>query len=136
MGGLVNGYLPTTMTQGLMTLIPKSNKDTSFLDTWRPITLLNKDYKIFTLLLAKRLKKVLDSIIVETQSGFMSKRHITNNIRLVLDVLDYPEIIHDNAFILFLDFYKAFDTVEHQFILQPLNKFGFGDYFSSAIKTL
>lgn len=128
--------LPTTMTQGLTTLIPKANKDTSFIDNWRPISLLNNDYKIFALIFARRLKKVLDSIIDETQSGFMSKRHITNNIRLVIDILDYSEILDDNGFILFLDFYKAFDTVEHQFILQSLNKFGFGNYFSSAIKTL
>lgn len=129
-------HLPTTMTQGLTTLIPKPNKDTLLIDNWRPICLLNNDYKIFALVLAKRLKLVLNSFIDETQSGFMTKRHITNNIRLVLDILDYPELIEDNGFILFLDFYKAFDTVEHKFILQSLTKFGFGIYFSKAIKTL
>lgn len=128
--------LTTTMTQGLITLIPKPSKDITLIDNWRPISLLNNDYKIFALIFAKRLKMVLDSIIEETQSGFMTKRHITNNIRLVIDILDYAEMLDDNAFILFLDFYKAFDTVEHQFILQSLTKFGFGNFFYSAIKTL
>uniref|UniRef100_A0A8C7XZI9 Reverse transcriptase domain-containing protein n=1 Tax=Oryzias sinensis TaxID=183150 RepID=A0A8C7XZI9_9TELE len=128
--------LPTTLTQGLTTLIPKSGKDPLFLDNWRPISLLNNDYKIFATILAKRLKLTLDSVIDETQSGFMSGRHIMNNIRLVLDILDYPDIINDNGFILFLDFYKAFDTVEHKFILHCLKKFGFGEYFYSAIVTL
>lgn len=85
--------LPATLCQGLITLIPKLNKDPLLIDNWRPITLLNNDYKIIALVLAKRLKSVLHSIIDETQSGFMQKRHISNNIRLVLDVLDYSDLI-------------------------------------------
>lgn len=131
-----NEYLPPTLTQGITTLIPKPNKDKLFIDNWRPICLLNNDYKIFALILARRLKLVLNSVIAETQSGFMPKRHITNNIRLVLDLLDYSDLTEDNGFILFLDFCKAFDTIEHGFILQSLEKIGFGAYFSQAIKTL
>ncbi len=84
----------------------------------------------------RRLRSVLDSIIEETQSGFMNKRHIANNVRLVLDILDYPELVEDGGLMLFVDFYKAFDTVEHSFILQSLKTFGFGGFFFSAIKTL
>lgn len=51
-----------------------------------------------------------------------------------MDILDYSELLDDDGFILFLD--KAFDTVEHQFILQSLGKCGCGNYFSSALKTL
>ncbi len=46
-------------------------------------------------------------------SGFMKGRNISNNIRLVLDLLDYSDLVNEEALILFLDFYKAFDTVEH-----------------------
>lgn len=106
------------------------------IDNWRPVCLLDNDDKIFAMLLAKRLKAVLDTIIDETQSGFMRNRHISNNIRLVLDILDYSELVSDNRFILFLDFYKAFDTVEHQFIFHSLEKFGFGTFFCKAVKTL
>lgn len=66
----------------------------------------------------------------------MKNRHIENNIRFVLDILDYPELVHDNGFILFLDIYKAFDMVEHKCIFQSLDKFGFGNFFTSVIKTL
>ncbi len=76
------------------------------------------------------------SIIDETQSGFLSNRHISNNIHLVLDILDYSNLIIDDSLLLFLDFYKAFDTLEHNFIFQCLEKFGFGNFFCSAIKTL
>lgn len=63
--------LPPTLCQGLITLIPKPGKDSTLIDNWRPITLLNNDYKVIALILAKRLKKVLYSIIDETQSCFM-----------------------------------------------------------------
>lgn len=67
------------MTEGLITLIPKPNKDILLIDNWCPICLLNNDYKIFALMLAKRLKLVLDSIIDETKSGFMSGRHVMSS---------------------------------------------------------
>jgi len=133
---LNNSSLPPTLCQGLITLIPKSNKNTTFIDNWRPITLLNNDYKIIALVLAKRLKGVLHSIIDETQSGFMQNRHISNNIRLILDILDYSDIINNDSFILFLDYYKAFDTLEHSFLFQALKKIGFGDSFCKMVKML
>ncbi len=82
---------------------------------------------------ANRLKTSLDSIISETQSGFLKGRHVSNNIRLVLDLLDYADSVHSNSLILFLDFYKAFDTIEHQFLLKSLKLFGFGDAFVDTI---
>lgn len=102
-----------TLSQGLLTLIPKPNKDSILIDNWRPICLLNNDYKVLAQIFTKRLKMVLDYIIDETQSGFMRCRHISNNIRLVLDLIDYPDLYSDEAYILFLDFRKAFDKIEH-----------------------
>lgn len=64
-----NGQLPSSMNQGLITLIPKSKKDLLFIDNWRPICLLNNEYKILATIFAKRLKTILDSIIDQTQSG-------------------------------------------------------------------
>ena len=128
--------LPPTLCQGLITLIPKPRKDPLLLDNWRPISLLNNDYKILALILANRVKLVLDTIIDESQSGFMQNRHISNNIRLIFDIIDYPEFVQDDSFILFLDFYKAFDSLEHDFIITALNKFGFGQSFCNAVHTL
>lgn len=78
------GALPPTLIQGLTSLIPKPKKDHLFIDNWRPISLLNTDYKVFASVRAKRLKIFLDPVVDETQSGFMRKRHISSNIRLVL----------------------------------------------------
>lgn len=128
--------LMPSMKQGLITLIPKSGKDKRILDNLRPITLLNTDYKILSGAVAERLKKGISNIISETQSGFLKGRLIHNNIRLVLDLLEYSEILQERGYILFLDFYKAFDSVEHTFILKTLQSFGFGEGFVNVIEML
>lgn len=51
-----SGTLPPSLSQGLLTLIPKPNKDSLLIDNWRPICLLNNDYKLFAQIFAKRIK--------------------------------------------------------------------------------
>ena len=65
----------------------------------------------------------------------MTNRHISCNIRFILDLIDYSEYIDvDN--LIFLDFYRAFDSVEHQFLFRSLQSFGFGEMFVSYIRRL
>jgi len=130
------GELPSSLKQGVITLIPKPNKDILYLENWRPISLLNNDAKLFALIFAKRLKKGLENIIDEEQTGFIQVRHISNNIRKILDMVDYNDYVLDDSFILFIDFHKAFDTIEHTFLFKAIDFFGFGNYFQKAIKTL
>lgn len=126
--------LSSTMKQGTICLIPKPDKDPAFIENLCPITLLNLDYKIFASMFAKRLKSGLQEIISETQTGFMANRHISSNISLILDLLDYSDNIKTNSLILFLDFYKPFDTIEHHFLFKTLSSFGFGSNFINIIR--
>lgn len=119
----------TTIKQGVITLIPKPGKDKRCLSNLRPIILLNTGNKILTTVLAAKLKRGISKIICTTQSGFFKGRSIHNNVRLVLNLIDYGHLIDDDGFMLFLDFYKAFDSVEHTFIFETLNQFGFGNRF-------
>lgn len=73
-------------------------------------------------------------IVAETQSGFITDRHISKNIRLMLDLLDSADSVQSEAFILFLDFYKAFHTVEHTFLTECLQLFGFGNQCIDTIE--
>jgi len=128
------GSLSNTMKQGIITLIPKPNKDITFLDNWRPITLLCTDYKILAHVFAERLNRGLKNLIDKCQSAFVKGRNIHNHIRLVLDMLNYGDFIDKDCLILFLDFYKAFDTVEHAFLLEALKFLGFGENFCKLIE--
>ena len=54
----------------VISIIPKGNKPRELLKNWRPISLLNTTYKIFSGIIANRLKTVLNTLIHENQKGF------------------------------------------------------------------
>ena len=83
------GYLNETARSGLISLIPKANKDQKLLKSWRPLCMLCLDFKILSKLMAERMKKVLPYIISEEQSGFMKNRLISDNLRKTYDVIKY-----------------------------------------------
>ena len=78
-----NKTLTQLQKQGIITLLPKKDKDLSLLTNWRPISLLNVDYKIATKTIANRMKKVLPDIINNSQTGFLKGRYIGENIRTI-----------------------------------------------------
>lgn len=114
--------------QGVIILFPKPGKNPKIIDNLRPITLLNNDYKLLAHIYTSRLKEGISQFI-----SFLNGRSIHNNTQLILDILDYSEMIEDKGFILFLDFKKAFDTVEHPFMVHTLKAFGFGNCFIKVI---
>ena len=129
------GELSATQKRGILSLIFKKS-DKELLKNWRPISLLNTDYKILTHELANRLKKVISKIISTDQNGYVKGRNIAYNIRLIQDVIDYFENENIEGAILFLDFQKAFDTVNHDFLIQVLETFNFGNSFIKWVKTI
>ena len=133
--GYKNGEMSISQKQCVISLIFKKG-DPENLDNWRPIALLNIDYKIGTGSLADRLQTVLPFIISLDQQGFIKNRYIGYNIRQIQDVIDYTDILNEDGIILFLDFKKAFDTIEWQFMLKTLKKFGFKDNFINWVKVL
>ncbi len=78
--------------------------------------------------------KLVWKLVEEYQSAFIKGRYIQNHIRLILDMIDYQSLIQSESLILFIDFFKAFDTVEHEFIFTTLRMFGFGEGFCKVIK--
>ena len=78
----VNGQLSVSQRRGVITLIPKEDSCLIDLSNWRPITLLNVDYKILTKTIARRIEPVLPNIIHSDQSGFIKVRYIGQNVGL------------------------------------------------------
>ena len=86
-----NGSLTELQKQGVITLLPKPNKDIKKLENWRPISLLNVDYKIATKAIANRNKPVITTIVDNSQTGFIKGRFIGENIRLLFDIIETAE---------------------------------------------
>ena len=120
------GCMTDEQCRGVITLIPKEGKDNKFLKNWRPISLLNVDYKIVSKAIANRFKKVLNSVISPDQTGFLSNRYIGENVRLILDIIEYVDNESLPGMLLFLDFEKAYDKLEWKFVQNCLGMFGFG----------
>ena len=121
-----NGELPITQRRGVIRLIPKKDADPHLIKNWRPITLLNCDYKIAAKAIAGRIKKVLPKIINEDQTGFLKGRTIGENIKLIDDIIKFTDKNQLPGLLLFVDFEKAFDTLEWSFIEKSLHYHGFG----------
>jgi exonuclease III len=128
------GQLTELQTQSVITLLPKSGKDSTLLENWRPISLLNTDYKIATKAIANRLKHVLNSIIGSDQTGFIKGRYIGENIRLLCETLEYVDTHDIPSILFFADFEKAFDSLDHEYMFKVLIHFNFGESLISWIK--
>lgn len=126
--------LSRTMKRGVISLIYKKKGDKKYLKNWRPITLLNVDYKMISKTITSRLKLVLEQIISPEQSCSVPGRDIAENIASIRDVIDYSEQEHLPAYIIKLDAQKAFDRVSHEYLFNLLPHFGFGENFIRWIK--
>ncbi|KAL9967304.1 hypothetical protein ACROYT_G025504 [Oculina patagonica] len=120
------GLLSVTQRQGIVSLLPKKDKNPILLKNWRPITLLNCDYKIAAKAIGNRIKRVLPKIIDNDQSGFLKGRSIAENILLIDGIINFADNTNKPGLLMFVDFEKAFDSIEWSFIERALIHFGFG----------
>ena len=120
--------------QSIITLLPKKGNDTLSLNNWRPVSLLNVDYKIASKTVANRIKSLLNNIISNAQTGFLKGRYIGENVRLLEEVINTVNENNNPGLIFFSDFNKAFDNLDHAFIFKCLRHFGFSDYIIQWVK--
>jgi len=113
-----HGHLSLSQ-RGVITLLFKKGDGTK-LQNWRPITLLNTDYKILTKALSNRLKQVLPYIIHTDQTACIPGRTINNNLRLIQDVITYANETNKPLALITIDQLKAFNRVSHTFLFKTL----------------
>ena len=131
-----HGSLSISQKQAIIKLLEKNDKDKRYIENWRPISLLNVDTKIISKALANRLKAVLPDIISHDQTAYVKGRFIGESTRLISDILEITDLHNIGGYILTADIEKAFDSMDHTFLIAALNKFGFGKYFIDWIRVL
>ena len=117
--------MPDEWTEGLIYMIPKTDARCDEISKWRPITLLNDIYKIVAKTTTNRMRPLLPSIIHDTQSGFLQDRSIFDNIFLFWEMTALAQHHKQSLAILLLDFEKAYDKVDWDFLEVVLLKLGF-----------
>ena len=120
-----NKELSISQKIAIITLLFKKG-DTALVGNYQPISLTNSDYKILAYILVAHLEHYLPSIIHPNQTVYMKEKFISTNIRPVQDYINFSST---NSVILFLDFRKAFDCVNHLFLLTLLLHMGFPTEF-------
>ena len=129
------GLLPESMRSALIRLLYKKG-DKLNLVNWRPISLLNTDYKIGTKALSNRLKQALPFLLNEDQTCTIPGRTIFDNLYLVRDTIAYVKQKNIPLAIIKIDQEKAFDRVNWSFLQDILTKMNFGPVFKGYIASL
>lgn len=83
--------MPVSLRTSVTCLIFKKRGDIKDLKNWRPISLLNTDYKILVKIITLRLSCVMSSLVDPDQTCSVPSRSITSNVTLLCDMFDYIE---------------------------------------------
>ena len=125
----------TSFSLGWMCPIYKK-KDPTDISNYRPITLLNTDYKLLTKVLAIQLTDHIENLVHSDQAGFIPKRSIFDQIRLAKAIISYAEVTEENGAIVALDQEKAYDKIRHDYLWATLEAFNLPELFINTIKSL
>jgi endonuclease/exonuclease/phosphatase family metal-dependent hydrolase len=130
-----NGKRKKEFTDGIMHLIFKK-KEKWKIANYRPITLLNTDYKTYTKTIALRLAEVAGSLIHEDQAGFVPNRSLYDHTKTTNLAIEFCDMMDKNGCIIALDQEKAYDKIDHDYLWQILEHYEFPTDFINRIKEL
>lgn len=111
-------------------------KDRTEISNYRPITLLNTDYKLLAKVLALQLMDEIAHLLHPDQTGFVPKRTIFNNIKLASTILNYADLTETDGAIIALDQEKAYDKIRHDYLWETLKEFKIPNLFTNTVKEL
>lgn len=133
---LETNVVPDTFKQGRLVLIHKSGKDPLLPKSYRPITVLNADYKIFASLLVARMRSIWPDLISPEQTCAVPYRNIFSALNLTRDLIAYTNHTQNSGFCLSLDQEQAFDRVSHNYLYASLAAFNFPPQFVNLFSAL
>lgn len=122
------------MATGLVSIIhKKGNRDR--LENYRPLTMLNTDYKILARVLANRIKRVIGTVVGSTQAYSIPGRDIADTVSSIRDTIEFMKRGKGGA-VMSLDLNKAFDRVDHTYLHRVLEEMGFGHRLRGWIRRM
>ncbi|CAM2096675.1 unnamed protein product [Caretta caretta] len=132
---LQSGVLSLSCRRAVLALLPKKG-DLRDLRNWRPVSLLSTDYKVVAKAISLWLGSVLTDVIHPDQTYTIPGRTIFDNLYLVQDLLELGCRDGLSFCLLSLDQEKAFNRVDHGYLLGTLQAFGLGPQFVGFLQVL
>ena len=119
-----NEQIPMEWKKGYLMKLPKKG-DLSSCNNWRGIKLLSIPCKFLTRIILERMKKALDETLREEQAGFRQDRSCTDNIATLRIIIEQSLEWQIPLYLVFVDFQKAFDSVDRDVIWRLMEHYGF-----------
>uniref|UniRef100_H2ZZX0 Reverse transcriptase domain-containing protein n=1 Tax=Latimeria chalumnae TaxID=7897 RepID=H2ZZX0_LATCH len=133
--GLNTDSLPKSFRESVLVLLFKKG-DKEVLGNYRPIMILNADYKILVKILNNRLKKIAGEFLSNTQNYAVPGRNIYHSLVYLRELVIASVYDGANFWLLSLDQEKAFDRVSHLFLYETLTRLGVQKGFVKWLKIL
>ena len=130
--GLIND---SNFSESWMCPLYKKN-DKADIANYRPISLLNTDYKLMTKALSIKLAVAVPRIIHQDQAGFVPGRHIYDHIWLSKLIINLAEVEEIDGAMIALDQEKAYDKIKHDYLWKVLEQYGIPNHFVQTVKSL
>jgi len=132
---LREGRVPDNWCNAVIILLHKKGSITD-LGNYRPISLLSNIYKLFTKVLTNRLTHTLDFNQPREQAGFRSGYSTTDHLHVVNQLIEKANEYQLPLCLAFIDYEKAFDSIEVPAVLQALIDQGIDDTYVNIIKDI
>lgn len=129
------GTLSESMKMGVVVLIYKKG-DRKDVRNWRPISLLNSDYKVFAKMIARRLSRVISKMVSVTQTCAVPGRRSSENLILIRDIINFCKDRNSSIILTSFDLEKAFDKANHGFLWEVLKRMGVPQHLVKVLKGL
>ena len=134
-----SGTVPSEWGRGIINPIPKSSTaDMRDPLSYRGITLANTMYKLYSFIINDRLSKWVESNdkIVDEQNGFRKKRSTIDHLSSLTGLIDTRKKLKQSTFCAFIDFKKAYDSIDRDILWKKLEHIGLSGYILNAVKSL
>lgn len=125
--------IPTQWTESTIILLYKKG-DKYDMSNYRPISLMSNIYKTFSKVILNRLTKILDENQPREQAGFRSGYSVLDHIHTVRQLFEKRKEYNLPLYCSFVDYKKAFDSLEHKAIWEALRDQGVEEKYVRIIE--
>lgn len=132
---LLHGEVPPAWLQSEIVAIPKK-PNAATLDNFRGISLMSVTAKLFNKVMLLRLAPIIDPLLLPWQSGFRKGRSTIEQITALRLLIDRCKVRKKDVVVVFVDFSKAFDSVDRAALHQIIQLYGVPDRMAATIMSL